>query len=89
MPQIIKQSHLRAKIRKLLNKTYALDNMAQLDSCDNTITHRVIRINVRLQGETAERFQRVKKYLGTQSDSEVVRFLINEYYRQNVRGRDP
>ena len=62
--------------------------MAQEGIFSNSEALRVFRINVRLQGETAERFQCVKKYLGTQSDSEVVRFLVNEYYRE-IRGRDP
>jgi len=39
-------------------------------------------IKISVDDEFWEKFQRVKKLLGLQSDSEVVRFVVTQYYRQ-------
>ncbi len=46
-------------------------------------TEKAIRLNIQLKGENAERFERVKAFLGLENDTEVVRALIAWYYNQN------
>jgi hypothetical protein len=43
----------------------------------------IIRLNVNLTGENADKFKRVKADLGLQQDSEVIRALIAYYYSKN------
>lgn len=40
-----------------------------------------LRLYLREEGEIVERFQRIKKHLGLKNDTEVVRSLINWYWR--------
>ena len=41
------------------------------------------KLNVHLKGEIADMFVRIKKYLGLEQDTEVIRALITWYYNQN------
>lgn len=41
-------------------------------------------IKLTLDKESLEKFEKVKEYLGLESDAEVVRFLVNAYYRDIV-----
>jgi hypothetical protein len=43
----------------------------------------IIRLNVNLTGEAADKFKRVKAHLGLAQDSEVIRALIAYYYSNN------
>jgi len=42
-----------------------------------------MRIYLRAQGEIAERFSRIKEHLGVKNDTEVLRTLINWYWREH------
>jgi hypothetical protein len=41
-----------------------------------------LKVYLRIEGETAERFLRIKDYLGLKKDTEVLRALINFYWRE-------
>lgn len=43
----------------------------------------IIRLNVNLAGESADKFKRVKADLGLAQDSEVIRALVAYYYSKN------
>ena len=43
-----------------------------------------LRTFVNLKGETKTKYLEIKKRLGIQSDTEVMRFLIANYYRLNI-----
>ena len=42
-----------------------------------------VKVYLRMEGETADRFLRIKEHLGLKNDTEVLRALINWYWRQN------
>jgi hypothetical protein len=42
-----------------------------------------LRIYLREEGEVAQRFWRIKEYLGLKNDTEVLRSLINTYWYEN------
>ena len=42
-------------------------------------------LSTKLQGELAERFEEIKKFLGIANNSEVIRYLINHYYRSAIQ----
>lgn len=42
-----------------------------------------MRIYLRVEGEIAERFSRIKEHLGVKNDTEVLRSLINWYWREH------
>jgi len=48
-----------------------------------------VRINVRLEGETASRFLRIRELLGLKNDTEIVRSLINWYWREHREELQP
>jgi hypothetical protein len=48
-----------------------------------------LRIYLRADGEIAERFWRIKEHLGLKNDTEVVRSLINWYWRENQEKLQP
>lgn len=39
-------------------------------------------IRVKLKGEVGDRFQRIKRRSGLNNNTEVVRFIINDYYEK-------
>lgn len=41
------------------------------------------KLNVILKGDNAEKFKRIKSFLGLEQDTEVVRVLISWYYNQH------
>ena len=41
-----------------------------------------IQIRITLEGELKEKFEKIKADLGLENNSEVIRFLINEKYKQ-------
>jgi hypothetical protein len=41
----------------------------------------VLEVKIRLEGEEVKRFLKIKEVLGLRNNSEVLRFLINEKYR--------
>jgi len=44
-----------------------------------------LRLNIQLKGEIADRFTRIKAFLGLENDTEVIRALIAWYYNQNEK----
>jgi len=48
-----------------------------------------LRIYLRAQGEIAERFSRIKEHLGVKNDTEVLRTLINWYWREHKEELQP
>lgn len=44
-----------------------------------------VRLNVTLKGEAAERFERIKRFLTLETDTELIRTLISDYYRKNEK----
>jgi len=44
-----------------------------------------LRLNIQLKGEPADRFTRIKAFLGLENDTEVIRALISWYYNQNEK----
>ena len=43
---------------------------------------KLIRLNIQLTGDVADRFRRIKTFLGLENDTEVVRTLIAWYHRE-------
>lgn len=43
------------------------------------------KLNVHLKGEIADKFKRIKSYLGLEQDTEVIRVLVSWYYNQNQK----
>jgi len=43
-----------------------------------------VRVYVKISEETLERFLRIKEHLGLKNNTEVMRYIINEYYRTVV-----
>lgn len=43
----------------------------------------LVKVYLRMEGETADRFLRIKDHLGLKNDTEVLRALINWYWRQH------
>ena len=48
-----------------------------------------LRIYLRADGDTAERFTQIKEHLGLKNDTEVLRSLINWYWRENQEKLQP
>jgi len=48
-----------------------------------------LRIYLRAEGETAKHFSRIKEHLGLKNDTEVIRSLINWYYREHEEDLQP
>ena len=43
-------------------------------------------VHTELKGNISKRFEIIKLILGIQNDAEVIRFLIQYYYRENLEG---
>jgi hypothetical protein len=41
-----------------------------------------VRLNIQLNGESADRFSRIKRFLNLENYTEVIRSIINWYYRE-------
>jgi len=48
-----------------------------------------IKLYVRLKGNIASQFSQIKRYLGLENDTEVVRALISRYYREHQEELPP
>jgi len=46
----------------------------------------VLDIRLKLEGDVAQRFLEIKKAKGLKNDTEVLRLIINEYYKQKIHG---
>lgn len=46
-------------------------------------------IKISIDDEFWAKFQQIKKELGLTSDSEVVRFVITQYYKREFQEKDP
>lgn len=44
-----------------------------------------LRVYLRASGEIAKRFSRIKEYLGLKNDTEVLRYVINEFWREELK----
>ena len=42
----------------------------------------IINIRVELKGKVKERFLKIKEEIGYENNTEVIRYLINEYYKR-------
>lgn len=47
------------------------------------VEEEIVDIRVKLFGEVRDRFQRIKRRSGLTNNTEVVRFIINDYYEKN------
>jgi len=45
-------------------------------------TDDIVRMNVQLKGDAADRFIRIKKFLNLENDTEVIRSIITWYYNE-------
>ncbi|MHA1264655.1 MAG: hypothetical protein ACTSRS_05390 [Candidatus Helarchaeota archaeon] len=45
-------------------------------------------VHTELKGNLSKRFEIIKSMLGIQNDAEVIRFLIQQYYREHLEGRE-
>jgi len=43
----------------------------------------VLKVYLRAEGEIAERFLKIKEHLGLKNHTEVIRALINDYWREH------
>lgn len=43
------------------------------------------KLNVHLKGDVAEKFSRIKEFLGLEQDTEAIRALITWYYNQHEK----
>lgn len=48
-----------------------------------------IKIYLRLEGDSADRFSRIKDYMGLKADTEVLRSLINWFWREHREELQP
>ena len=48
-----------------------------------------LRIYLRAEGEIVERFLRIKEHMGLKNDTEVVRSLINWYWKEHQKEFEP
>jgi hypothetical protein len=48
-------------------------------------TNDTVRLNIQLKGEMADRFIRIKRFLGLENDTEAIRTMISWYYNQNQK----
>jgi len=48
-----------------------------------------LRIYLRAEGVIAKRFSQIKEHLGLKNDTEVIRSLINWYYREHEEDLQP
>jgi len=48
-------------------------------------TDDTVRLNIQLKGEMADRFIRIKRFLGLENDTEAIRTMISWYYNQNQK----
>lgn len=46
-------------------------------------TEKTEKLNVHLKGEVADKFKRIKTFLGLEQDTEVIRTLITWYYNEH------
>ncbi len=49
----------------------------------NSSEGEILKVYLRAEGEIAERFLKIKEHLGLKNHTEVVRALINEYWRDH------
>jgi len=45
-------------------------------------TGEVLNIRVELKGKVKERFLKIKEEIGYENNTEIIRYLINEYYKR-------
>jgi hypothetical protein len=45
----------------------------------------IVKLNVQLRGESADQFRRIKAYLNLESDTEVIRTIIQHYYKAHEK----
>ncbi|MHA1132608.1 MAG: hypothetical protein ACTSQI_02580 [Candidatus Helarchaeota archaeon] len=45
-------------------------------------------VHTELKGNISKRFEIIKSTLGIQNDAEVVRFLIQQFYREQLEGKE-
>jgi hypothetical protein len=43
------------------------------------------KLNILLKGESADKFKRIKAFLGLENDTEVIRILLTWYYNQHEK----
>lgn len=43
-----------------------------------------MRINIKLQEEMTDNFLKIKRSLGIENNTEVLRFIITDYYNKNM-----
>lgn len=48
----------------------------------------ILDIRVRLEGEVKEKFLQIKKVKGLTNNTEVLRFIINEFYESTKREKE-
>lgn len=48
-------------------------------------TDDTVRLNIQLKGEMADRFIRIKRFLGLENDTEAIRTMISWYYNLNQK----
>ena len=53
------------------------------------MTEKPIRLRMDLQGLEAEHFQLIKRFLGVKNDTEVVRVLLSQYWREHQEELEP
>lgn len=46
---------------------------------------KLVKINCLLHGESAEKFLAIKDFKGIENNTEVIRSLIADFYRTNIR----
>jgi hypothetical protein len=49
-----------------------------------SMSNDVLNVRVELRGIQKEKFLAIQSYLGIESATEVVRFLVNDFYRENL-----
>ena len=52
------------------------------------MTQSSIKIHTKLNGVLSTRFEIIKSSLGIQNDAEVIRFLIQYYFRKNFKEKE-
>jgi hypothetical protein len=43
------------------------------------------KLNILLKGDNADKFQRIKSFLGLENDTEVIRVILTWYYNQHAK----
>ena len=49
------------------------------------MSEEVMDVRLKLKGEIVQQFREIKRHLGLHNDTEVIRFVIADYYKRKMK----